>query len=276
LATEALVENNISRYNHEDGIEIRFQDYTGPMLNITIRNNQFYGNGQDGLQLVSYNVLTNRTLTIEHNLIRNNTRVGLGMMDSAQSGEDYRAASIPERIYLFNNTFDGNKYALTGGDNLVAVNNIFANSTTQGLKNVDGGRFTPSGTMLRINRVSAACMPTAGDACIWRPASARLAGLTVVRQPCCAAGCYLAGYLRCIYVLPGNDHGTDASFTWTPKPICAIVLETDNSPVKLRSKLTVWAGGRSQRKIAPVTVAKAPHMCWSEPRRTAAAWPFIH
>lgn len=139
MATEALVENNISRNNHEDGIEIRFQDYTGPMLNITIRNNQLYGNGQDGIQLISYNVLTNRTLTIEKNLIKGNNRVGLGLMDSAMSGEDYRAASIPERIYVFDNTFDGNKYSLTGGDNLVAVNNIFTNSTTQGLKNVDGG-----------------------------------------------------------------------------------------------------------------------------------------
>jgi tartrate-resistant acid phosphatase type 5 len=139
MATEAIVEDNISRNNHEDGIEIRFQDYTGPMLNITIRNNQLYGNGQDGIQLISYNVLTNRTITIENNLIKSNSRVGLGLMDSAMSGEDYRAASIPERIYLFNNTFDRNKYALTGGDNLVAVNNIFANSTTQGSKNVDGG-----------------------------------------------------------------------------------------------------------------------------------------
>ncbi|HEU0297494.1 MAG TPA: DNRLRE domain-containing protein [Anaerolineales bacterium] len=137
--TEGIFENNTSRNNSEDGIEIRLQDYVGTMLNITIRSNQIYGNHGDGIQLISYNVLTNRTLTIEDNLLKGNNMVGLGLMDSALSGEDYRAANVPERIYLFNNTFDGNNYGVSGGDNIVAVNNIFANSTTQGLKNVDGG-----------------------------------------------------------------------------------------------------------------------------------------
>jgi hypothetical protein len=138
MFSEGLVEYNIIRNNHEDGIEIRFQDYTGPMLNFTIRNNQITGNGQNGIQLIGYPTTTNRVINIEHNLIKDNARVGVGLMDNAQSGEDYRAASLLERINLFNNTFVGNKYAVTGGDNLVAVNNIFAGSTTLGLKNIDG------------------------------------------------------------------------------------------------------------------------------------------
>jgi len=60
------------------------------------------------------------------------------LMDNGVSDEDYRGASIPERIYLFNNTFVDNPYALTGGDNLIALNNLFVGSSVLGLKNVDG------------------------------------------------------------------------------------------------------------------------------------------
>jgi hypothetical protein len=63
--------------------------------------------------------------------------VGLGLMDNGETKEDFRAASIPERIYLINNTIVDHPYAVTGGDNLIALNNIFLNSSTLALKNVD-------------------------------------------------------------------------------------------------------------------------------------------
>ena len=47
-----------------------------------------------------------------------------------------------ERITVTNNTFDGNAYGITGGDNLVAVNNIFARQPNTALKNVDGASRT--------------------------------------------------------------------------------------------------------------------------------------
>jgi hypothetical protein len=66
-----------------------------------------------------------------------NAKVGLGLMGGGKSREDYQAASVPERIYVFNNTFLDHPYHITGGDNLIAVNNIFVGATTMGLKNVD-------------------------------------------------------------------------------------------------------------------------------------------
>jgi hypothetical protein len=60
-------------------------------------------------------------------------------MDGGDTDEDYRAASIPERVILVNNTFVGNPYAVTGGDNLIAVNNLFVGSSVIALKGVDGG-----------------------------------------------------------------------------------------------------------------------------------------
>jgi hypothetical protein len=63
-------------------------------------------------------------------------------MDNSETTEDYRGASLVERITVTNNTFDGNAYGITGGDNLVAVNNIFARHPNIALKNVDGASRT--------------------------------------------------------------------------------------------------------------------------------------
>lgn len=136
-ATEAIIENNIIRNNRNDGIEISLPEYLGPTLNIVIRNNIISGN-RDGIKLVDFPDVSSRVFLIERNLFDRNRQAGLGIMDNGETKEDFRAASIPERIYLINNTFLGNSHAVSGGGNLIALNNIFLNSTTLALKNVDG------------------------------------------------------------------------------------------------------------------------------------------
>jgi VCBS repeat-containing protein len=136
--SSGIIENNIIRNNDDDGIEVRLHDYSGSPLNIIIRGNTITGNQEDGIQLIDYPELSDRVITIENNLIQESAQVGLGLMDQGDTKEDYRAASIPERIYLFNNTFVNNPYAITGGDNLIALNNIFVNSSVMALKNIDG------------------------------------------------------------------------------------------------------------------------------------------
>jgi len=139
---DGLIENNILRDNRGDGMELRFYPYTGPTLNIIIRNNQIINNNSDGIQLIWNNVgelvVSDRFLTIEKNLIYDNRQAGLGLMDSAVTNEDYRGASLKERIHLFNNTIINNNYGVSGGDNMVVVNNIIANSRAKGVSNVDG------------------------------------------------------------------------------------------------------------------------------------------
>ena len=53
-STEATIENNIIRNNKDDGIEIRLHAYSGPTLNIIIRNNTISGSFEDGIQLIDY------------------------------------------------------------------------------------------------------------------------------------------------------------------------------------------------------------------------------
>ena len=136
--TQAIIEENVIRNNGDDGIEIRLHEYAGPVLNIIIRNNTISGNDEDGIQIIDYPDLSDRFLLIERNLIQGNAMAGLGLMDNGDTDEDYRAASIPEPIRVYNNTFVDNDHALTGGDNLIALNNLFVNSATLATKEVDG------------------------------------------------------------------------------------------------------------------------------------------
>ena len=136
-AVDVLIEDNLIRDNGDDGIEIRMQAYNGPTLNVVIRNNRIQRNSEDGIQLIHYDVLTNRLLRIEYNTFEDNAFAGIGMMDGANTTEDFRAASIPEPIYIFNNTFVANDHGITGGDNTVVVNNLFVGHATLAVKNVD-------------------------------------------------------------------------------------------------------------------------------------------
>jgi hypothetical protein len=136
-ASEGVIEHNMIRNNRDDGIEIRLQSYSGALLTIDILDNTIEGNREDGIQLIDYPQLSNRIFHIERNLIKGSTDAGLGLMDGGVSNEDFRAASIPERIEVYNNTFTNNRYAITGGDNLIALNNIIANSSVLGVKDVD-------------------------------------------------------------------------------------------------------------------------------------------
>jgi len=129
---------NIIRYNRDDGIEIRLHPYTGSTLTYNIHDNIITGNGEDGIQLIDYDDLSDRVFYIENNIIAESNQAGVGCMDKGETGEDYRAASIPEPVYMINNTFYNNLYGITGGDNMVVKNNIFAEIDLIALKEVDG------------------------------------------------------------------------------------------------------------------------------------------
>ncbi len=66
-------------------------------------------------------------------------------MSGGNTVENFEGASIPERIHLFNNTFVANDYGVTGGDSLVAVNNIFVEHRGIAMKNVTGGSIVSYG-----------------------------------------------------------------------------------------------------------------------------------
>ena len=138
-----LIENNRIMYSGETGIEISLQNTTTPpaMVEIDIWNNMILGNSEDGIQLVDHAgdpQNTNRRFVIAGNLIANNVRAGIGLMPDANTLEDYSGADMAEAVRVFNNTFYGNDFGISGGDNLVAFNNIIANSLNRGVSRVQG------------------------------------------------------------------------------------------------------------------------------------------
>jgi len=135
-----LIRGNLIQANAGDGVEIRTKTNNGPTLTITIRDNVIVDNTQDGIQLIDDDTIadTAALLVIDRNLIANNVQAGFGLMDNATTSEDFRAANLLERIHLLNNTFVGNLYGVTGGDNLIAINNIFVDHNNIAMKQVDG------------------------------------------------------------------------------------------------------------------------------------------
>lgn len=138
-----LIENNRIMYSGESGIEISLQNMEIPpaLIEIHIWNNMILGNREDGIQLIDHAGEpqdTNRRFVITGNLIANNTKAGIGLMPNANTLEDYSGADVVEAVRVFNNTFYGNDYGISGGDNLVAFNNIIVNSMNIGVWKVQG------------------------------------------------------------------------------------------------------------------------------------------
>ena len=137
-ATAAIIEDNVIRNCGDDGIEIRLHKYSGKLLNIVIRRNQILGSGEDGIQIIDYPDKSNRIIRIQQNIIADTKKVAIGCMANGNTAENYEAADIPERIEVINNTLVDNGYGITGGNTLLAINNIIVGTRKVALKQVDG------------------------------------------------------------------------------------------------------------------------------------------
>lgn len=138
-----LIENNRILYSGDEGIEISLQNTVIPPapIEIDIWNNMILGSREDGIQFIDHPgdpQDTNRRFVIAGNLIANSRKAGIGLMPNANTLEDYSGGDVAEAVRVFHNTFYGNDYGISGGDNLVAFNNIIANSPNIGAWRVQG------------------------------------------------------------------------------------------------------------------------------------------
>jgi hypothetical protein len=136
--SEATIEDNEFRDNKDDGIEIRLHKYAGPPLEIVIRRNRLTGNKEDGVQLIDYPGKTPRTIRIERNVFANNAMAAIGSMEDGDTKENYAGAELREPVFILNNTFVSNKYGVTGGNNMILLNNVFADTARAALRKVNG------------------------------------------------------------------------------------------------------------------------------------------
>jgi len=144
-----LIEYNRILYAGDDGIEISLQNTSIPpaLIEVDIWNNMIIGSREDGIQFIDYTndpQDVNRRFVIAGNLIANSAKAGIGLMPSANTIEDYSGADVLEAIRVFNNTLYGNNHGISGGDNLVVLNSIIANSPGRGVWRVQGAQGSNS------------------------------------------------------------------------------------------------------------------------------------
>ena len=137
-ASSAVIEDNIIRNNRDDGIEVRLHKYNGPTLEVVIRRNLISSNGEDGLQLIDYPGKSDRTFHIERNVFAKNAMAAIGCMKDGVTKENYAGADLMERVVIVNNTIVGGEYGITGGDNMVLLNNVITGVAKTALKRVHG------------------------------------------------------------------------------------------------------------------------------------------
>jgi hypothetical protein len=132
--SDIVVEHNTIINSNDDGIEIRLYDYPGQNIHYIIRENTIVGSNNAGIQIISYDIFTGKTFDIHHNIIRD-CKTGLGCMEGTNSREDMSGATtMDELICFYNNTLTGNQMGATGGNTLVALNNLVQGNSLGGLK----------------------------------------------------------------------------------------------------------------------------------------------
>jgi hypothetical protein len=138
--SQLVVSNNVVRANRGDGVEYRFRNRLSSLGAVVFRANEVSANRHDGIQIIDQDTTapTATKIVLDRNVVATNGQAAIGLLDAAESNEDYRAASLLERVVVTNNTVVANAYGITGGDKMTVVNNVFASNTNTALKRVDG------------------------------------------------------------------------------------------------------------------------------------------
>jgi DNA-binding beta-propeller fold protein YncE len=138
-ATAALIEQCELVDNGDDGIEVRLHPFQGPdTLDIIVRDNLIAGNGEDGIQLIGYDVVTARRFRIEGNRITGSAKAGIGMMSGANTREDFEAAPLQEEVVVIHNTFRDNEIHVSGGARMLLANNVLVGGRLAAVKGIAG------------------------------------------------------------------------------------------------------------------------------------------
>jgi hypothetical protein len=137
-ASDPDIEDNTIVSAGDDGIELRLQPYTGTTMQVVFRNNYMTGCREDGIQLIDYAGASSRDFLIEGNVLVHNVKGGLTCMADGNTIENYLGAPMVEPARVIGNTICGNVVGVTGGDNMLLMNNIITGNAQAGVKRVGG------------------------------------------------------------------------------------------------------------------------------------------
>lgn len=134
IGSNILVEHNTIINSNDDGMEVRLFSHPDQNIGYIIRDNTIIGSKNAGIQIISYDQYTGKEFQIHHNII-SECKTGLGCMEGSNTVEDLSGASkMDEMVYFFNNTLVDNQMGATGGNNILAVNNLVQGNSLGGFK----------------------------------------------------------------------------------------------------------------------------------------------
>jgi hypothetical protein len=126
----------------DDSIEIHLYDSVSDSnMHHDIHDNLLLGAGEDGIQLIDFSGDSKRTFDIYRNIFQDMPDVAISAMFK-ETKEDFQGTAMTERVRIYNNYFYNNGYHITGGDNMIILNNIFESATMTAIKRVSGNSIT--------------------------------------------------------------------------------------------------------------------------------------
>ncbi|ADN75292.1 Parallel beta-helix repeat protein [Ferrimonas balearica DSM 9799] len=145
-STNALINNNFISRSKDDGIEIRLHPTDNDEeIIIDIRNNIISANGSDGIQLIDYELKTNRSILVRRNLFLSNGYNGISTKDSENTIPDLNTGSISEYLNISNNTFALNQIGNNAsGESLASFNNVYYKNSTLDFQSLNSESFMNS------------------------------------------------------------------------------------------------------------------------------------
>lgn len=134
IGSDIIVEHNSITNSDDDGIEIRLYEAPAQNIKYNIHDNIISGSNNAGIQLISYDVYTGKVFQIHHNIFTK-CKTGLGCMEGSNTREDLTGATkMDELVWLYNNTFVDNQMGATGGNKVIAFNNVVMKNALGGFK----------------------------------------------------------------------------------------------------------------------------------------------
>ena len=119
---------------NNDSIEIHLWDRDSVLnMHHDIHDNLFSGADNDGIQLIDFAGDTKRTFDIYRNIFAGSGDAAIGSMFE-ETSENFEGTAMTERVRIYNNYFYDNNHHITGGDNMIILNNIFEEAAVTAVK----------------------------------------------------------------------------------------------------------------------------------------------
>ena len=136
-ASTLLAEDNVLDRNRI-GLLLSLHPYEGEILELRVRGNRVRRSQMGGVMLLPYGGESDRRVWIERNVFDGTLEVAVGCRDRRPNVPASLGVEMHEAVFVVHNTFVNNAFGVVGGDNVVAMNNLFVDTAEVALLRLEG------------------------------------------------------------------------------------------------------------------------------------------